>query len=325
MRFDTLYYKQRQKKRYGIDRFRDRKGRDMRKQNKAKSRNIASAAVSVLIIILMVGIVMSGCGTRMDGEAGSVQGTQGSKAEDKNLIVVTGMQELLEAIEPGANIRLAAGYYNLSACLEALGADDLRDWNLAHPYTQLRECYDGAELWIQDVENLSISGEAGNAILTEIVSEASYAGVLNFLNCSGLKLSNLTLGHMQRGYCEGDVLHFSECTDVDISGMDLYGCGVYGLSAEIGCGGFVISDSRIRDCSIGPFYITGGSGSFLFRNCHMTGSEGPGWYDATRKSKLVFERCSFGYQESAMYPGADNGERFKDCVWWEGRDAYAAG
>lgn len=127
MRFDTLYYKQRQKKRYGIDRFRDRKGRDMRKQNKAKSRNIASAAVSVLIIILMVGIVMSGCG------------------------------------------------------------------------------------------------------------------------------------------------------------------------------------------------------SFLFRNCHMTGSEGPGWYDATRKSKLVFERCSFGYQESAMYPGADNGERFKDCVWWEGRDAYAAG
>ena len=84
-------------------------------------------------------------------------------------------------------------------------------------------------------------------------------------------------------------------------------------------------NSRIRDCSIGPFYITGGSGSFLFRNCHMTGSEGPGWYDATRKSKLVFERCSFGYQESAMYPGADNGERFKDCVWWEGRDAYAAG
>ena len=38
MRFDTLYYKQRQKKRYGIDRFRDRKGRDMRKQNKAKTR-----------------------------------------------------------------------------------------------------------------------------------------------------------------------------------------------------------------------------------------------------------------------------------------------
>ncbi len=325
MRFDTLYYKQRQEQRGGIDRFRDRKGRDMRKQNKAKSRNIASAAVLTLILILMVGASMSGCGTRMEGEAGSAQGTQGGKAEDKNLIIVTGMQELLEAIEPGAKIRLAAGYYNLSACLEALGADDLRDWNLTHPYTQLRECYDGAELWIQDVENLSISGEAGNAILTEIVSEASYAGVLNFLNCSGLKLSNLTLGHMQRGYCEGDVLHFSECTDVDISGMDLYGCGVYGLSAETGCGGFVISDSRIRDCSIGPFYITGGSGSFLFRNCHMTGSEGPGWYDATRKSKLVFERCSFGYQESAMYPGADNGERFKDCVWWEGRDAYAAG
>ena len=71
--------------------------------------------------------------------------------------------------------------------------------------------------------------------------------------------------------------------------------------------------------------VMSGCGSFLFRNCHMTGSEGPGWYDATRKSELVFERCSFGYQESAVYPGADNGERFKDCVWWEGRDAYAAG
>ena len=297
----------------------------MRKQNKAKSRNITSAAVLALIIILMAGVVMSGCGTQMYGEASSTQTAQGEKTEEKNLILVSNMQELLEAIEPGANIRLAAGYYNLSACLENMASDDVRDWNLSHTYTQLRECYDGIELWIQDVKNLSISGEAGNAILTEIVSEASYAGVLNFLNCSGLKLSNLTLGHMQRGYCEGDVLHFSECTDVDISGMDLYGCGVYGLSAETGCGGFVISDSRIRDCSIGPFYITGGSGSFLFRNCHMTGSEGPGWYDATRKSKLVFERCSFGYQESAMYPGADNGERFKDCVWWEGRDAYAAG
>ena len=88
----------------------------MRKQNKAKSRNIASAAVLALILILMVGASMSGCGTRMEGEAGSAQGTQGGKAEDKNLIIVTGMQELLEAIEPGANIRLAAGSYNYSAC-----------------------------------------------------------------------------------------------------------------------------------------------------------------------------------------------------------------
>ena len=143
----------------------------MRKQNKAKSRHSADKRIlPALILICMLTLAaaasMSGCGTRMEGEAGSAQGTQGGKAEDKNLIIVTGMQELLEAIEPGAKIRLAAGYYNLSACLEALGADDLRDWNLTHPYTQLRECYDGAELWIQDVENLSISGEAGNAILT---------------------------------------------------------------------------------------------------------------------------------------------------------------
>ena len=54
----------------------------MRKQNKAKSRNIASAAVLALILILMVGASMSGCGTRMEGEAGSAQGTQGGKAED---------------------------------------------------------------------------------------------------------------------------------------------------------------------------------------------------------------------------------------------------
>lgn len=185
-------------------------------------------AVLALIIILMAGVVMSGCGTQMHGEASSTQTAQGEQAEDKNLILVSNMQELLEAIEPGANIRLAAGYYNLSACLENLASDDVRDWNLSHTYTQLRECYDGIELWIQDVKNLSISGEAGNAILTEIVSEASYAAVLNFLNCSDLKLSNLSLGHMQRSYCEGDVLHFSECSNVDMRSMDIIGCGVYG-------------------------------------------------------------------------------------------------
>lgn len=93
----------------------------MRKQNKAKSRNITSAAVLALIIILMAGVVMSGCGTQMHGEASSTQTAQGEQAEDKNLILVSNMQELLEAIEPGANIRLAAGYYNLSALFGKYG------------------------------------------------------------------------------------------------------------------------------------------------------------------------------------------------------------
>lgn len=66
MRFDTLYYKQRQKQRYGIDRFRDRKGRDMRKQNKAKSRHSADKRIlPVLILICMLTLAaaasMSGC------------------------------------------------------------------------------------------------------------------------------------------------------------------------------------------------------------------------------------------------------------------------
>ena len=69
----------------------------------------------------MAGVVMSGCGTQMHGEASSTQTAQGEQAEDKNLILVSNMQELLEAIEPGANIRLAAGYYNLSALFGKYG------------------------------------------------------------------------------------------------------------------------------------------------------------------------------------------------------------
>ena len=229
-------------------------------------------------------------------------------------VTVGSVEELLEAIGPHTSILLNPGYYNMSEYIEYVWEKEGESWNERHPYVQLRKCYDGVEVLIRRVDGLSIHGDNEN--LTEIVVEPRYAQVLNFEECHDITLSGLTMGHTETGACSGDVLDFYNCRNINLSAMDIYGCGVYGIACYDGTGELYVYSSTIRDCAYGALNILDGNGRFEFHNCGLTGSSGYDQYVSTPYSELAFYECVFGDNETSYYMFHED-IYTEDCVWSE--------
>ena len=120
---------------------------------------------------------------------------------------------------------------------------------------------DGRQLELINVNNLTIRG-TGDCF---IVVEPRYANVLNFYNCTNIMIENLTIGHTDEGYCEGGVLFFENCENVNVKSCDLYGCGTYGLETH-SVSGLIFDDTTIRDCSYGIMELHGTKYA-TFNNC----------------------------------------------------------
>ena len=146
--------------------------------------------------------------------------------------------------------------------------------------------------------------------------EPRYAQVLNFEECHDLTLSGLTMGHTETGACSGDVLDFYGCRNINLSAMDIYGCGVYGIACYKGTGELYVYSSTIRDCAYGALNILDGNGRFEFHNCGLTGSSGYDQYEPTPYSELAFYECVFGANETSYYMFHEN-IYTEDCVWSE--------
>lgn len=99
------------------------------------------------------------------------------------------------------------------------------------------------------------------------------------------------------GNCAGNVIDYRSCSDVSLNNVDLYGCGVYGVGGEDGCGDINIFDSYIHDCESGPFDIWGCYGYLTVFNSVLTGSNGGGSYDS-ENGGYYFSHCIFGDYES---------------------------
>ena len=243
-------------------------------------------------------------------------GGEAPSAPEDDSISVRSIQELVEAVGPAAKIVVLPGRYDLTEYLERDPETADRDaWNQAHPYMQIQEVYDGAELVIRDVPDLCIRGGGSDPAAVELVVEPRYAAVLRFENCTGTELDNMTMGHTEAGDCVGDVLDFAACRDIRLRSMDLYGCGVYGIGTEDGTGDLLVSDSTIRDCSSGTFYLSDCVGAFRFTNCTFIGSGWGGYYDGD-DSQLFFVGCSFGQQESNTWYFRDD-VSMEDCTFME--------
>ncbi len=249
-------------------------------------------------------------------ESGSGTKPEDMQSEDE-AVQVDNTEAFLEAIAPGATVILAPGYYNLSEYTEAIWDEEGEEWNRSHPYVKLRECFDGGiEVVIQDVDNLFVTGDLESAVATELVVQTRYGAVLNFENCEDIVLNGLTMGHTQSGACDESVITFSGCTDVHLSAMDLYGCGMYGFTAKNKSGNIYLQSCTIRDCEDGPFYITDPTGQYEFRNCRLSGSFGGGYYEASKDTELSFVECNFGTWETNYWYFSENAV-FTNCYWEE--------
>ena len=229
---------------------------------------------------------------------------------------VSSIDQLIEAIEPGANITLEEGEYNLSDYVVPLRSQVIFDrWCEEHPYLYINSVYDGAELVIQNCDDLWIEGGTDDRSDTELVTDPRYAAVLRFENCNNLTLIDLTAGHTENGDCTGNVFDFRNCKNIDLHNMDIYGCGVYGISAYL-CEDVCVTNCNIHDCEYGPFDIAYCKGEFLFENCSLTGSGSGGSYDFARGCGLSFTDCRFGQKESNIWYFAE-GVEFWNCEWSE--------
>ena len=109
--------------------------------------------------------------------------------------------------------------------------------------------YDGAELIIRDVKDLTITAKQPGV---SIVTRPRHANVLSFESCRGIAVEGLTVGHTEipEYECSGAVLVFTDCSDIEIEDCALFGCGTLGVYANT-CRDIEIEDTEIFDCTQG--------------------------------------------------------------------------
>lgn len=174
-------------------------------------------------------------------------------------VTVSNVEDFLGAIGPNRDVRLRSGAYNL------LDAQDYGQPTKS-PYYSWEPVFDGYQLVIHNVQNLSIRGEIGTK--TQILAAPRYANVLYFRNSSNLWLQDLTLGHSpQEGYCSGGVLHFENCRQADGGGLYLFGCGSVAVTAQ-GSKNLTVHNSDLYDCTYNALTMYN-STDVLVDSCHI--------------------------------------------------------
>lgn len=232
--------------------------------------------------------------------------------EKEGYTVVETTEELIQAIEPGARIIVAPGYYNMSEYIESHDG-------YVSDYVLIDDNWaDGHELIICYCDDLVISGGYNVSYATELVIDPTHSAVIKFEHCNNIKLNSLTLGHTSQGSCYGNVVQLYQCGNVGLYNMDLYGCGVYGIGATTGCTGINVYNSVIRDCSGGMFEFESVNGPVTFTNCLFFGSAGGGYYSSGQSDPLsiTFKKCYFGENETNFLYFRDD-LHFEDCLWSE--------
>ena len=168
--------------------------------------------------------------------------------ENQELITVTNADEFLEAIGPDTEIIVDTVLLDLS---KATGYGESKS-----DYYYWAQTYDGPELYISGVSNLTIRGAGEDHTANVISSVPRYSNVLNFFNCANIMVKGLTVGHTEEpGYCLGGVLFFLNCQDILVEDCGLFGCGTLGVKADSSKNIQIISND-IYDCSVGGVELT---------------------------------------------------------------------
>ena len=182
------------------------------------------------------------------------------------------VDEFLSVIGSDRTIILEAEVFDLTT------ASDYGTPGGGHYYWN--ENYDGPELVITDVHDLTIDGAKvpgtsdSTALHHTITATPRYANVLSFQYCDDISLNNFTAGHTQEpGTCAGGVLAFQNCSMVQIDSCRMYGCGTLGIDAN-NCYSMTVNNCEIYDCSQGGAYFWQVDG-ITFIDCSIHDVNGP--------------------------------------------------
>ena len=162
--------------------------------------------------------------------------------ETQNTVTVTTADEFLAAVAPNTEIIVDA---------------ELIDWSTANGYGKTNgeyyrweDPFDGPELIINGVSNLTIRGAGEDHAVNVLSAVPRYAYVVMFENCSNIHVKGLTVGHTEEpGSCRGGVLGFRNCQDILVEDCGLYGCGTVGVMGE-NSKNMQIVNNDIYECSV---------------------------------------------------------------------------
>ena len=225
----------------------------------------AIIALTVAALVLIGAVALAAAPARE--ASGSIEPTPGASAgsaegsAEQQTVNVSTVDEFLAAIGSDVNIVLAPGTYDLSTAA-GYGNTDTQE---IRPY-YWEEVFDGYELVIENVANLSITTSADDPSAAVLAAVPRYADVLAFMDCENITLTGFTMGHTkEQGSCAGGVVHLMGTDSVTVDNCALYGCGVLGVQAE-NCRNILVSGSDIYECSDGAVELTS-CRNVQFDNC----------------------------------------------------------
>lgn len=202
--------------------------------------------ISIVLTLILVFSLFSGCAKTDESQKNPElpetpqSETADTPADSSEQTEIKTVDEFIKAIAPGAEITLAPGFFLLSDSATY-------EKDTGNPYCEWYYNFDGYELLIKDVDNLTIHGSGMNE--TTIQAEPRYANVLHFSDCTNIHITHLTAGHtIADGGCIADVLRFDGCNKVTVSECGLFGCGSTGVSTDF-CNNMTISNCEIYNCS----------------------------------------------------------------------------
>ncbi|MBN1953365.1 MAG: right-handed parallel beta-helix repeat-containing protein [Bacteroidales bacterium] len=182
-----------------------------------------------------------------------------------HVIRVQSLQELLENLENNCTIELMPGMYNVSE-LDTNAYSKYFRWSF---YLEGEDyAWEKSMLILQNMENVRIRGMGGKPEDVKIYSEDADAIVLILENCRNVQIENVWLGHITPSEsCFGGVLSFVECDHIQLSNTSMYGTGYYGFEVY-GASTVVCKNSEIWDCTGGAFHLYGCGKAFI-DGCHF--------------------------------------------------------
>jgi len=228
--------------------------------------------------------------------AGAAAGVTKTRTANANTIKVSNAKEFVEALGSNRAIEMDCyGDYNLS--------------EISHNGLKLQEgiwwssVFDGIELVVSEIENLTISGNGPEGARAEIIVNPRYAFVMKFEDCSNIVLEEISAGHSEGGECEGGVFSFTDSSQIAMNRVRMYGCGTEGLTLS-NVSGMEVTDSGIYNCTDSIMTVTGGE-NISFEDCMFSDNGGYTLVNVSGTGNMSFMNCYFNDNRGQMF-GVNN-------------------
>ncbi len=194
-------------------------------------------------------------------------------------IRVSNETEFINAIGSNRIIELNPGTYSLSQFKE-----------IETNHVTWEEVFDGHQLSIYDVENLSIIGLGNEPV--KIHTEPTGAFVLSMKNTNQITIKNIEAGHFpKKGYCQGGVLAFENSKNIIIEDSILFGCGAEGLTLYQ-VENMQFARSIIKECSYG-IMTANDSMNLMFSDSSFFNNQQYNLLNFNKCSNISFNKCQF--------------------------------